>query len=231
MESLFGFRFKSVDNFLRPQRLYYGREYSKRIYEKSIAKDNLYFLKLQYEKLLLLARANFREQRKLKRKLKQLVNEIEKDAYGRARAVENCHFLKIQIEQLKELRNRMAQKEQQDQTKNVTNEMKVQNEQKETTKKQIQNSNMWCCLRHRCVATNLTGMANPLPQQLRLLSDDEKIRKLEKKNLAIWSKQISELMRKRDLLALIGEYIELQEQYVVSKLRSNKKMLKNANAK
>ncbi|KAM8713999.1 hypothetical protein ACLKA7_014197 [Drosophila subpalustris] len=112
----------------------------------------------------------------------------------------------------------MAQKEQQDQTKNVTNEMKVQNEQKETTK-------------HRCVATNLTGMANPLPQQLRLLSDDEKIRKLEKKNLAIWSKQISELMRKRDLLALIGEYIELQEQYVVSKLRSNKKMLKNANAK
>ncbi|KAM8713998.1 hypothetical protein ACLKA7_014197 [Drosophila subpalustris] len=219
MESLFGFRFKSVDNFLRPQRLYYGREYSKRIYEKSIAKDNLYFLKLQYEKLLLLARANFREQRKLKRKLKQLVNEIEKDAYGRARAVENCHFLKIQIEQLKELRNRMAQKEQQDQTKNRIGYKQKLKKATATTRQ------------HRCVATNLTGMANPLPQQLRLLSDDEKIRKLEKKNLAIWSKQISELMRKRDLLALIGEYIELQEQYVVSKLRSNKKMLKNANAK
>ncbi|KAL7737054.1 hypothetical protein ACLKA6_005275 [Drosophila palustris] len=148
-----------------------------------------------------------------------ILRKFNQDAYGRARAVENCHFLKIQIEQLKELRNRMAQKEQQDQNKNVvTNEMKIQNEQKATTK-------------HRCVATNLTVMANPLPQQLRLLSDDEKIRKLEKKNLAIWSKQIGELMRKRDLLALIGEYIELQEQYVVSKLRSNKKMLKNANAK
>ncbi|XP_034479952.1 uncharacterized protein LOC117785818 [Drosophila innubila] len=78
MESLFGFRFKSADNFLKPQRLYYGREYSKRIYEKGIAKDNLYFLKLQYEKLLLLARAKFREQRKLKRKIKELANEIDK---------------------------------------------------------------------------------------------------------------------------------------------------------
>lgn len=78
------------------------------------------------------------------------------------------------------------------------------------------------------MATYYAGRVNPMPQQLRLKSDDEKIRTLEKKNLALWSKQIGELVRKRQMLALIGEYIELQEEYVVSKLQSNKKMLKIA---
>lgn len=78
MESLFGFRFKSTENFLKPQRLYYGREYSKRIYEKGITQDNLYFLKLKYEKLLLLARAKFIEKKKIQRKIKELLKEIEK---------------------------------------------------------------------------------------------------------------------------------------------------------
>ncbi|KRF80377.1 uncharacterized protein Dvir_GJ20002, isoform E [Drosophila virilis] len=46
--------------------------------------------------------------------------------------------------------------------------------------------------------------------------------------MAMWRKQISELVRKREMLALISDYIQLQERYVESRLRSNKRLLNYA---
>lgn len=67
-----------------------------------------------------------------------IFRKLSHDGYERARAVENEHFLKIQIDQLKELRNKMAQKTQLGENVEVTNEMKSQDGkadgQMETTK-------------------------------------------------------------------------------------------------
>ncbi|XP_034105169.1 uncharacterized protein LOC117568555 [Drosophila albomicans] len=89
---------------------------------------------------------------------------------------------------------------------------------------------MLSCIRLRCVAAHPRHWGNRFPQQLRLLADEESNKNRDKKYGKLWNKQIGELVRKRNMLALIGEYVELQEKYVDSRLRSNKMLIELAKA-
>ncbi|EDW09435.2 uncharacterized protein Dmoj_GI19035, isoform D [Drosophila mojavensis] len=86
---------------------------------------------------------------------------------------------------------------------------------------------MWICVQHRGAVRNIIRLLQRTYRQSRI-TEEEKAKITKAKISAMWSKQVENLLRKREMLSLIREYIVLQERYVSSRLTTNKRLLAHA---